>query len=272
MNRVGIIVAGLTLASGLIKADVIVLPDAAYSWQAQGGPYTCNPTCQAGETVSGTTPGGGELSTYSGAAETYPGLPNPMNLLDPYAFARFADGATQQVHSYASATYFFEVVDPNGGTGLVPVNIQYSETASYRTPGGVTQDLGGSQAGVAVYLYNGTPTQVFHYAECAATDCDQSSSGVLHLMADLGQVYFLYVSATAGGTYPDDSGSASADPYIYIDPNVTGYQLVLSDGVSNLPPDSGSSVPEPASFVLAGVGLIATAGFRRRFSAFLFSS
>jgi hypothetical protein len=271
MDRIGVAVAGLALASCLGAVPIVTVPDAAYTWRTEGDPNRAlcqNPNCQPQELVSGTAPGGGELTTYSGLAETYPGLPNPLNLLDPFAFARFANSATQEVQSFASVQYFFEVVGPANSN--IPVDIQYSVSASYRTPGGITESQGTSRGAVQLYLGDGTPTQVGVDAQCAFTDCDQSSSGVLHLNAEANFVYMLSVSASADGNFPSESGSASADPYLYIDPSFTGtgYSLAFSDGISNTPPGTGSTVPEPASSALVGMGLVAAAVIRRRFRGF----
>jgi hypothetical protein len=79
----------------------------------------------------------------------------------------------------------------------------------------------------------------------------------------------VFYNDTAPATIVNGGASAFIDPSIYIDSgfaDAADYSVILSTDVGN--PAPASSVPEPASFVLLGSGLVATVSrFRRRLSA-----
>jgi hypothetical protein len=61
-------------------------------------------------------------------------------------------------------------------------------------------------------------------------------------------------------------GVATTDPYFYLSPAdvADGYSLIFSEFVGNVPPGSGSGVPEPPSLMLFGAGVIAIGIAMRR--------
>jgi hypothetical protein len=68
----------------------------------------------------------------------------------------------------------------------------------------------------------------------------------------------LQVQASVGDSLRSESASASADPFIFIDPafpNAALYSIVVSPGVGN----STAAVPEPASVHLVISGVLALA-------------
>lgn len=71
----------------------------------------------------------------------------------------------------------------------------------------------------------------------------------------------LTIQAATGFLF-DGTADALADPHIVVDPNFVGagsYSILLSENVGN----SLRTIPEPSSFALVGVGLLALAGARQ---------
>jgi hypothetical protein len=74
-----------------------------------------------------------------------------------------------------------------------------------------------------------------------------------------------------GGQWWTGTAMAYVDPSIYIDPsfaNAGAYQIIVSEGVGNPPPTFGdpasTSVPEPGSLAVVGVGLVGLGLLTRR--------
>ena len=83
--------------------------------------------------------------------------------------------------------------------------------------------------------------------------------GTVTINNDLNMSLVVYPNVTQVG-----SGSAYADPYIYVDPNdpnASLYSIVVSPGIGNVPL---GSTPEPPSLMLVGSGLAGLAGFISR--------
>jgi hypothetical protein len=65
----------------------------------------------------------------------------------------------------------------------------------------------------------------------------------------------LLVTHGAVGGLIGGSAIGTADPYIFVDPSfpsAANFRVIVSDGIGNIP---NSSVPEPATIVLLGLGL-----------------
>lgn len=101
-------------------------------------------------------------------------------------------------------------------------------------------------------------------------------SGYVYAVAHIqsNRTFEVNIAATAYSQYSENGGFTSVayiDPYFYLSPAevAAGYSLVFSDTVGNAPPGpvSGSAVPEPASLMLFGAGVIAAGIPMRRRSA-----
>jgi hypothetical protein len=90
-----------------------------------------------------------------------------------------------------------------------------------------------------------------------------SFSGTLDIEAVSGQVGTMELFTQASNTFLlGGTADASADPFIFVDPSFPGastYSVLVSDGVGN----GLTAVPEPAGFVLLGIGLAVLACSRR---------
>ena len=108
-------------------------------------------------------------------------------------------------------------------------------------------------------------------ALCGAGDGMTGFNGTLQVDALSGSVYAnaVHLEIEVIGALGDtvNGGTASADPYIYVDPSVTNasdYSVLLSPNIGNGIP--GATVPEPAAwtFMLIGAGGVGLMARRRR--------
>jgi len=160
-------------------------------------------------------------------------------------------GPNQAFYGTAAVTYFLSFPGPAGN-----IPVQLSKNVSLA----VTSDNTNVSANTGLALtdgYNGFAGYCFDFQ----TGCDlktDSFSGILKATLVANSVYeldlntslLLHDNSTTGGA----SASAFVDSFIFIDPNfgnAGAYNLVLSDGIVN----ADSSVPEPSTWALAGLGL-----------------
>ena len=98
------------------------------------------------------------------------------------------------------------------------------------------------------------------------TQCAQTQfAGTLALTARSGidQIQVSFEIIAEGNPFFAGTASASGDPFIFIDPSVSGYSIELSDGVAN---GLLSSTPLPAALPLfaTGLGAMGLLGWRRK--------
>ena len=162
--------------------------------------------------------------------------------------------------SSAEAFYFFQVTGGNAGN-VVPILIDVNLT-SLSTVAAIAM--------ARVLVSTSAMSSTFVKEVCTDGTCGQTTfSGTLNLQARSGSTtdsVTLFVTAHADPTHVStESASATADPYIYVDPtfaNAGLYSIVVSPGAGNVPV---LAVPEPptwALWLLAG-GVLAARRRRR---------
>jgi hypothetical protein len=167
----------------------------------------------------------------------------------------YGQGLVDTANVFGSLSYSFEVTGGTVGT-VVPVEITTALEAIPDSIGYAFSEIGVSantSAGVTI-CSNGL-----------GCDGDTAFSGTLQVNALSGAVNTVHLEIEAGGALGDtsdfDGGTASADPYIYVDPaflNAADYSIEVSPNIGNVP------VPLPATAWLLGSVLGGAALFMPR--------
>jgi hypothetical protein len=219
---------GLPAASGIIQCV-----------ESSGSGYIMSTTSCSGGTDTG-------LVTYS-----------PVASVQTYAFG---EGLVEDSGAYGVLNYSFEVVGGAPGT-VVPVDVATNLRAIPISIGYVFSELD--------LFADGTTEETICSSFCGANTGVESFSGVLQVDAVSGQIYIngVHLEAEAGGslggTGDFDGGTATVDPYLYVDPsfpNASEYSILVSPGIGNAPP---GGIPEPASWALMLLGMAGIGGVLR---------
>jgi hypothetical protein len=225
------------------------LPDYTVGGGCTAGPDFVNPAPFCSQILSGGT----DSLFYS---------------LEPFvSLSVNASAVDDQVDNLAysadlSLTYSFEVIGGNAGD-IVPLLIATDLLSS---------STGYADAYVSIAVTTSQVTESYEYCavDPASVPCAASSfSGTIGAAATSGTVDQITLNVSAGAalgnngitTYPG-SASASADPFIYVDPSFAGaanYKILLSTGIGN----AEESTPEPGTLILLG-GCGPFAWFARR--------
>jgi hypothetical protein len=232
------VVCGALLAAGAFVTPAMadpVLPSYSVGGGCTAGPDFVSPSPFCSQTLTGGSdslaynlPPGPSLSVTAAAVE------------DP--LSNLAYSANLRV------SYSFEVFGSQLGDTvplLIATDLSTSETgyANAYASIAVATSLGGSSA-----LYCSVASG---FVPCAAT----SFSGDVSVSATSGTVDTLTLEVSAGASLLQDivtsSASASADPFIYVDPSFAGaanYEILVSPGIGNS--SSMAATPEPGTLLL----------------------
>jgi hypothetical protein len=161
---------------------------------------------------------------------------------------------------FVSAKYSFQVTGGNPGD-VVPLLIATNLTSSGSSFGHAY----GFAEIVIQTSFGTTSVVVCSDGTCGTTNT--SFSGTFSWSANSGEsgdTVQLEVEANSGDSPLAESANASADPFLFIDPNFGGagnYSILLSPGVANA---IGPSVPEPGTFGVMAAAALAWIGSRFR--------
>jgi len=170
-----------------------------------------------------------------------------------------------KVHGAAASaivTYAFAVIGGNPGD-IVPIRIA-TNLSSQGTDS--THGIGFAELAVHSGAAGDSFVAVCSNGTCGSTA--SSFSGTLNTRVrsgDSGNTLTLQIQASTGDSLIAQSASASADPFIFIDPSFPAaalYSIVVSDGVGNA--DFATPEPGTLSLYLAATALFGIARRRKR--------
>ena len=174
-------------------------------------------------------------------------------------------GVIHGASASAVVTYSFEVIGGNP-SDIVPVLIATSLSSLGSDP---THGIGFAELSVHTGAAGDSFVAVCSNATCGTTA--SSFSGTLRTRArsgDTSNELTLQVQASTGDSLLATSASASADPFIFIDPSFPGaslYSIAVSPGVGNA---EITAAPEPGTMgLLLGAAALLAAVRRRRTTA-----
>jgi hypothetical protein len=163
---------------------------------------------------------------------------------------------------FVAATYSFQVAGGNPGD-VVPLLI----TTNLTSNGSSISHAYGFAEIVIQTSFGTTSVVVCTDGTCGTTTTSFSGTfGWSATSGESGDTVHLEIEASSGDSPFAESADASADPFLFIDPNFAGaanYSILLSPGVANT---IGPSVPEPGTFGMMAAAILALMGskFRRR--------
>lgn len=224
-------------AMGAFPAEAAPLPSPSTSvfCSVEGNSFLHPTQCQFG--------GGPGIPSSASAEVTLDPIPHVL------AIATTPRAGVLGAGSSATALYYFQVNGPTEGE-LVPLLMDiYLDTTSTLSSNAIARLLVSTTSGT----FEGF--EVCSDGTCEETNMSETISVQVRTGSTRDSVT-LYAQAQAFVTgFSDETATAIADPYFYIDPsfpNAHLYSVIVSPGVGNEP---ASPVPEPATVCLIGAAL-----------------
>jgi PEP-CTERM motif len=180
----------------------------------------------------------------------------------------FGLGLVDEANVFGVLNYSFEVIGGTPGTA-VPVDIDAVLQA-------IPDSIGYAFSEIQVAANTNASFVICNSGGigCGAGTGETNFSGVLQVTALSGTAYVttgpsfnqgVHLEVEAGGALGASFNGAtvSADPHLFVDPgfpDAAEYTILVSPNVGN----AASTIPEPGTWVLMGVGFVGLAGLRRR--------
>jgi hypothetical protein len=272
-KEIDALITTLARAMGMAAVYGVLLTAGGLTPAAMADPvlpsYTVGGGCTAGPDFEAPNPfcsqslaGGGDSLLYD--LTTVPSVQvGAYAVLDPLSDSAYSGDLR--------LSYSFEVVGGKAGDVvplLIATDLATSETG-----------YADAYASIAVTTSIANESALYCSVDPSSIPCSAASfSGTISAGATSGTVDTLTLLVEAGAalgndgvtTYPS-SASASADPFIYIDPSFAGaadYQIIVSPGIGNAP----VATPEPSTllliFVVSLLMVLSPLGsLRRRFAS-----
>ena len=171
-----------------------------------------------------------------------------------------ASNARQGVNYFGGTGQFTDIFSP-------PLGSFTNSTISFSTMVGALMDYSGTNAISNFLTFYDSPDGITK-SETYVFSLDQSIQTVSNTVNGQGQTIGLYMLGDLTGTGADGNFLDATPTALTLTLNETGgSNWSLSATLSNPPPGSGISTPEPASMFLMGTGLAALGAVRRRRAA-----
>ena len=192
--------------------------------------------------------------------------------VDPFTMISVRSTGTPQrevISNNAFVNYFFMMQGPSGRVSATfrpdmcvsLTNFAFDENTLARSTFTLSSPSGGNFFDQDGSVLNVGPTK----------DIRRSEPGVVRFTTpvsfsvEANVMYMVALFAGAQTATPGVVAEAFLDPAITINPaQQSTYSLILSLGISNLLPTDMTTVPEPATFLLLGGGLVGIAAVERR--------
>ena len=211
------------------------------------------------------TAGAPNFNTYMGSATS-----SIIGGVDPSVQASASvtgsDLSTIEVGSSAAESYYLMASGPSGSVPLIIASNVLANVTECCIVDGVSEGSAASSGYIRIFYDNDATMMIDELVNggAGANYFVQTSSFVApDITIPANTLITVDIGASAEAYSAGDSAFANVDPIISIDPSFAGasnYSLEFSAGIkgsSTSGPGSGSTVPEPSSFWLMTVGLLA---------------